>query len=158
MKHTYIYALVNPEDDSVFYVGKANRLQARLANHLSLSDSDGNRHKKNKIKKIKQRGFLPELKVLEKCLQSEWKSREKHWIAYGRSNGWPLTNIVNGGEGATWNYWEQVAAPYMNPTRQDFADAITDIIHPANHDAVKRLDYGGLVKLGQKIATYLIST
>lgn len=158
MTQTFIYGLINPEDDTVFYVGKTNSPQARLAAHLSLHSSDNNRHKKNKIRKIKQRGFVPELKILEQCEMSAWKDREKHWIAYGRANGWPLTNIVNGGEGAEWDYWEQVASPYLNPTREDFVEAINDIIHPVNHEAVKRLDFVSLVKLGQGIASYLFST
>jgi len=37
--------------------------------------------------------------VLETCDEAGWEEREKHWIAYGRAQGWPLENIAKGGNG-----------------------------------------------------------
>jgi hypothetical protein len=43
---------------------------------------------------------MPEIVILEEVPPgTRWQLREKHWIAYGRDNGWPLTNSTSGGQG-----------------------------------------------------------
>ena len=157
-KPVYIYALVDPEDNSVFYIGKSENPKSRLSAHLALSKTDNNRHKKNKIAKIKRLGNEPSLVILEKCCADDWKEKERKWIARGRKEKWPLTNIKEGGESTAEDYMNQVVAPYLNPTKEDFSDAITKIVHPNNHDAIKSLDFDGLVELGKRIVKYLFST
>lgn len=152
----YIYALINPEDSTVFYIGKANNPKRRLAYHISIPKSDGNRHKKNKIKKILRRGYRPELRILEECTRENWKDRERYWIARGIELDWPLTNLVNGGEGVTaWDAMQQIAAPYLNPTREDLVSAINDVINPVNHTAVSRSGLDTLIELGKRLSLYL---
>lgn len=79
MRSTSIYALVDA-DGRYRYVGKSIDVKRRFAEH--------------------QRRFQWAVahEILEIC-DTERASREKHWITYGRENGWPLENIAEGGGG-----------------------------------------------------------
>ena len=37
--------------------------------------------------------------VLEQCDEAVWQDRERFWIRHGRSDGWPLENLADGGSG-----------------------------------------------------------
>ena len=91
----YIYGLRDPATEEIRYIGKANNPKARLSNHLACNDV--NRHKNHWIASLKKIGLKPDLIILEETNTLEWEEREKHWIKYGRDNGWRLTNICEGG-------------------------------------------------------------
>jgi hypothetical protein len=39
------------------------------------------------------------MRVLEAANGSNWAERERYWIAHGRSSGWDLFNLTDGGDG-----------------------------------------------------------
>jgi hypothetical protein len=45
---------------------------------------------------------MPEIVILEYVPDGVcWESSEKHWIAYAIQQGWPITNLASGGNGAS---------------------------------------------------------
>ncbi len=94
-----IYALIDPETGLIRYVGKAADPVKRLRYHLA--ESGLNRTWSQRwIAGLKRRGLRPTLQVLEVVPDAEWPERERHWIAFHRAAGAPLTNICDGGNGA----------------------------------------------------------
>ena len=93
-----IYALVDPETDSVRYVGKANRPEVRLINHLN---EIGSTRKCRWVAALVKRGLGPRLIILEDVAEEVWQEAEVRWIVHFRSEGADLTNLTDGGEGLT---------------------------------------------------------
>lgn len=102
---SYIYALVDPRTDEIRYVGKSSDPHRRFDEHVKREGY--NRHKQNWIRQLERLGLAPELVVLEEC-NGDWQERERFWIAYGFSEGWPLTNIGSGGEGNDSAAWRRI--------------------------------------------------
>ena len=91
----YIYALVNPIDNTYFYVGKGKK--NRWIHHMSEKSLQDNTHKSNKIKNIHSSGFRVGIKFLEYNIvdEEEAYNKEKEYIIkYGRVvDGGILTNV-----------------------------------------------------------------
>jgi len=97
MKTTFIYALIDPRDNQVKYIGKANNPERRLKEHLtSLSKKN---KKTNWIKKLLLQQLKPELLILTEVLFDEWQFWEQHYICLYKSWGFNLKNNTRGGEG-----------------------------------------------------------
>lgn len=64
MKNVYIYALIDPRNDQVRYIGKANNPEERYTNHFN-SARDKNTHKRNWINSVRNDGYRPELLILD---------------------------------------------------------------------------------------------
>lgn len=96
MEHVYIYGLKDPRTGLIRYVGKSERPEQRYLNHKANYDKV-NLHKYYWIKQLRDAGLDPQMLILETCLKADWEARERFWIAYGLSQGWPLTNIYLGG-------------------------------------------------------------
>lgn len=96
----HIYALRNPLNGQVFYVGKANDATNRLKHHLKPTRMAKAIPKNDYIKKhILSLGAEPELIILEECSPADWREREQHWISLFKSQGHTLYNDTAGGEG-----------------------------------------------------------
>lgn len=78
-----IYAL-RDKDGARRYIGKSKDPLTRFKDHRSRC----------------RRLWATSCEVLETCDEVQWKDRERFWIAYGRSQNWPLENIADGGNGA----------------------------------------------------------
>lgn len=92
-----VYALLDPENQEVRYVGiTSSGIKARYAQHknASLKLQKGTRVCKW-FKSIFDKGLTPELKLLEECDESNWEEREIHWINQYKN----LTNQLPGGKG-----------------------------------------------------------
>lgn len=92
LKH-YVYALVDPRDESIFYVGKASA-NNRAFDHLR--SSKGEEEKQKKIREIWEAGHQPEVEILRYGLDSAMASFEVEAAvidALGLEN---LTNKVRG--------------------------------------------------------------
>jgi predicted GIY-YIG superfamily endonuclease len=96
-RRVFIYFLLDPETRLVRYVGKTENLKARYQSHLK---EKSNCHRSHWIQALARRGLKPVMQIVE-CIDGEhaWQESERHWIAYGKRNGWPLTNNTNGGDG-----------------------------------------------------------
>lgn len=97
----WIYALCDPVTNAPRYVGKTSKpLLQRLKEHKQLA-----RRKRrlpvqrwmNAVDGVNLCGAY--MRVLEAANVSNWAERERHWIAHGRSNGWDLFNLTEGGDG-----------------------------------------------------------
>lgn len=84
-----IYGIVDPEDDSVFYVGHTSRFDLRRKQHLQGGDTlSGLR-----IRQIKRRGATPLFIQLEICgTRQAAQLGEIFWMETFRCRGTALTN------------------------------------------------------------------
>ena len=96
-KRTYIYGLKDPRDGLIHYIGKSDRPSRRLAAHMR--DRRVNPDKIAWLKEIAETGQRPELVILCEAGLGDWQDLECLWIARGKAQGWPLTNLVAGGGG-----------------------------------------------------------
>jgi hypothetical protein len=84
------------------YIGKTARgLVYRRAQHIyEARVRDRKRYVLHWLRELLAEGLLPEITSLEEVDGADdWQERERFWIAYGRAEGWPLTNIADGGKG-----------------------------------------------------------
>lgn len=98
----YIYALIDPRDNTVRYIGMTKDVYFRLRQHVK----DGSRldNKRVWINKLEQLGLSPELEILETIEVEPDKSedieviaqrREKFWIQEFLKSGAALLNVSN---------------------------------------------------------------
>lgn len=136
MKTTYIYALIDPNTDEIRYIGKSNNPKARYAVHISLNKNDTNKHKKRWIRGLLKSNQEPILKILEKVQYSKWEERERYWIDHGRDEGWPLTNIADGG-----------VAPSYVATRYNLYQTLAEFLPENEHGLLDHLSLERLTEI-----------
>lgn len=85
-----IYALCDPDDGTIKYVGKAVCSKKRLKSHLR----DSRRRNTPVYQWIRSLEKAPELKVLEVVFEYEWKDAERRWIEEYRGQ---ILNLAKGG-------------------------------------------------------------
>lgn len=90
-----VYALVDPRDEQVRYVGKSVAVETRIKAHLR--DRSATR-KARWVRALQREGRVPEVLILETGA-GDWQGAEVKWIAYFRAAGCDLTNATSGGEG-----------------------------------------------------------
>ena len=92
---TKIYALVDPRDRRVRYVGKTRTtLARRLEGHLEKPTNHGMRLWLTELYEVKLR---PDIVAIEFVAEFEWEAAERGWISWFRSRA-SLLNIDPGGE------------------------------------------------------------
>lgn len=101
MENVYIYALIDPRDNKVRYIGKANNPFNRYKNHFN-SSRDKNTHKRNWINSIRKDGFRPELLILDEVPIDKWQWWESFYISLYKTYGFNLLNYTSGGDGSTF--------------------------------------------------------
>lgn len=101
MKTTYIYALIDPRDDQIRYIGKSNKPNSRFSRHCQ-SQVDVNTHKRNWINNLMSSGLLPELLIIDEVSIDEWIFWERFYISLFKTYGFNLVNCSSGGEGASF--------------------------------------------------------
>lgn len=93
----YIYALIDPRNSKIRYIGKTVNLKARLQNQLNEKSKT---HRCNWIQGLKKEGFKPIQKVLQTLNDGDdWESAEIRWISVAKRNGFNLVNGTSGGDG-----------------------------------------------------------
>lgn len=90
---TTIYALADPRDDQVCYVGQTIRLGRRFTEHRS-QDSTCNLRLRLWIEELAQAGEIPRPVVLEQCELERADERERYWIRVHLAKGLPLLNAA----------------------------------------------------------------
>ena len=101
METTNIYILIDPRDNKVRYVGKANNVSQRYKAHLNRARKH-QIHKANWIKQLKELNLKPILEVVDIVPIDEWIFWETYWIAQFKVWGFDLINYTNGGDGCTF--------------------------------------------------------
>lgn len=99
-KPVYIYGLCDPRTNECRYIGKSERPAERLTNHMN---EKSNCHRSHWLQSLRRQGLKPEMVIFER-IEGEgwpWQCSERFWIAYGRAQGWPLTNNTEGGDGVS---------------------------------------------------------
>lgn len=95
MKTTFIYALNDPRDGRMRYIGKANDPRDRLSKHLNSANSQD--HRGAWIRSLLSQGLKPELEILMEVPLEGWEEIEKRFIQVFRAVV-DLTNSADGGE------------------------------------------------------------
>lgn len=94
----YIYGLIDPRTEEIRYIGKSVRPHERTRNHIN--EPPSNCHRSHWLQQLKRASVEPVLVLLEHYSGGvSWQRVERWWIAFGRSQGWPLTNNTDGGDG-----------------------------------------------------------
>lgn len=96
---TNIYVLIDPRDNRIRYVGKANNVEVRLRNHVKEARQGKTDHKANWLRQVLKDGYYPILEIVEVCSINEWQYREIFWIEEMKRRGNYLTNEKEGGFG-----------------------------------------------------------
>lgn len=93
----FIYALSDPRDGKIYYVGATTQPAARLSQLIC--------HRTRRapvfawIRSLIEVGMRPLLAVVERVTAAEWEEVERRWIQHYRDAGTPLTNLARGGRG-----------------------------------------------------------
>jgi len=106
---TTIYALIDPRDGRVRYVGKTIQgVEKRLSQHKATAGRLGHQWCARWIKSLDDRGLSPEITTLFVVEGGDWAMWERFWIKWFRSIEPKLTNICDGGEGSSGKATQQV--------------------------------------------------
>ena len=85
-----IYALIDPNDGSVGYVGKSIDIAKRYHQHIGTHDGTP---KSMWVKQLLDSGQKPGLKLLERCENSELDDRETYWMSFFMESGESSHNV-----------------------------------------------------------------
>lgn len=98
--YAYIYALADPRDDEIRYIGKTvQEPEVRLQGHLreAAANTTGLPYKNAWLKSLLALELIPELIIIEVVPKSEWELWERSWIFRFSQKGCKLTNMTMGG-------------------------------------------------------------
>lgn len=98
---TVIYGLFCPLAGAIRYVGKSSEVHKRFKAHLYSANPSGKTHRQRWVAQVLAAGLKPSLVILEEVDASDWQEAERRWITQGLAQGWPLTNLSAGGDGAS---------------------------------------------------------
>ncbi len=92
-----IYALKDPRDGQIRYVGKTKQEpRKRFQGHLNEKRTT---RKCRWFAALKAALLEPIILVLEEVPENEWEASERFWIEYCKLSGFNLTNHTDGGDG-----------------------------------------------------------
>ena len=95
-----IYILTDPRNGDIRYVGKTCRPRARFSDHCNARNQRG--RCLNWERTLQRLGLTCGIIIVSSGLTAEDAiTSERRWITLGRTLGWPLTNLTDGGEGAS---------------------------------------------------------
>jgi len=93
----FIYALIDPFELAIRYIGQSIRPKERLQNHCV---EQSRTWRTNWIRSVVRRGRRPILTILDVVPAGvDWRPIEREWIATAKRVGCALTNCTEGGDG-----------------------------------------------------------
>lgn len=93
---TFIYALLDPRTREIRYIGKTDKLAARLRLHIRTRE---NTYKSHWIQSLVAKGLRPIMQIIDKVYVHEWQAAEAAYIIFFKEQGCNLTNATPGGDG-----------------------------------------------------------
>lgn len=120
--HVHVYALVDPRDSGVRYVGITRKaIEDRLDEHI---ENPTNRRTRAWFAELSAVGSEPEAVCLQSVSRG-WEVAEMEWIAWFRARG-DLLNVDDGGrlfeEGTGWDDIKRAKADLFMATAQAYAN------------------------------------
>lgn len=116
-----IYGLIDPRSGAVRYIGQTARGLSRVLWHSKKHALKRTEHKSNWIKSLHVLGLNYNYCVLEVVPEERLGEQERSWIAYGRSQGWNLTNFTDGGPGTFGFRHREASKKSMSEKRRGVA-------------------------------------
>jgi hypothetical protein len=101
----HIYALIDPRDQTVRYIGKTTDPTRRLYEHTTNKSSA--REVKPWIAELIAAGLAPTMEVLDRASLEEWERAEQYWIGFYSLRG-RLLNTEVGGRGYVYKYHKRM--------------------------------------------------
>lgn len=148
MKKTYIYALIDPRNNQVRYIGKSNNPKTRYRNHYNPS-RDKNTHKRNWINELRNNELKPELLIIDEVDMSNWQYWENFYIYLYKFYGFELVNYTDGGDGATFGNkgsWKKgntphnKGIPWKEETKEKIKKTLTGTTNVASYKPIIQYD------------------
>ena len=113
MNVVYVYGLIDPRNNQIFYVGFTQNIKKRFNVHLNVDGHrrEKNLYKDNVIRKILTSGLKPKIIILDSCEKKinidfnkyEHEILEIYYIKKYNDSGIKLTNLTTGGnDGCTY--------------------------------------------------------
>lgn len=98
MEITYIYALIDPRNGYVRYIGKTHRNPIlRLNEHTLYYKEIESQNLKNKwILELRAENMIPKMEIIDEV--EDWDFWERHYISLYKSWGFQLCNLKSGGQ------------------------------------------------------------
>ena len=137
-----IYALCEPDGETVRYIGKTleGRVHLRFKRHLH-DHSKETSHKKNWIVSLKNVGQRPVMKILATVPREEWDYWEVFYITKHRLAGCDLTNLDGGGWGPDKWTEERLAALRVSLSSPGYLDKVSGENHFFNRRPETRANH-----------------
>lgn len=148
MENTYIYALIDPRNNLVRYIGKTNNIKQRYYKHLN-PQKGNNTYKNNWINLLKKQGFKPEILILDEVPINNWQFWEMFYISLFKTFGFDLLNYTAGGDGSTFGNkgsWVKGNKPHnkgithSNETKEKIRKKLTGTINYASYKPIIQYD------------------
>lgn len=150
----YIYALIDPRDRQIRYIGQTDNVHTRYGQHMN---DTAQTKKVAWLTELKSLGIKPDFIVLQDCENDEVHHIENWWIAVSRRQGMNLVNSTMPGE---WRF------------KDDFTNLYSDSLKSMNTDTIQlarqeerliwlrriRLVASGVIWIGCFFAAYYIAT
>lgn len=116
-----IYALVDPRDNTIRYIGKSTKGVARLRDHLKPRNLIKHNHKNNWINLLLVLGFKPNIMIIE-SFDNKFILNEKEifYIKHYKELGHDLTNSTEGGEGTPGYKHKEDTIEVLSQKRKDY--------------------------------------
>lgn len=144
---TQIYTLSCPTTHEIRYVGKtAVDLNKRYAQHIyQWKRSKKLTHLNSWIMSLSKSNLKPTITLLD-SVNGEWEWLEKYWISQLKTWGFNLTNLTEGGSGATgYKFSEESKLKRLVSLKSSDLWKERNIRHSC---IMKDLHYAGIIKLG----------
>lgn len=116
----HIYTLSDPRLPArIRYVGWTINPKRRLREHVSRAQYHReDTHKARWIRGLLSIGIKPDLITIEQTDELHVQERERYWISYYRTLGFPLTNLSEGGDGVLgYHHTPEIIEKYSSKLR-----------------------------------------
>lgn len=149
IKKSYIYALINPLNDQLFYIGKSINPKKRLSNHFCRSNLNKNGLVNTLLRKLKKKNIKPIVKILCVCYIKNENIMEKRYISIYKNNGYKLLNQRSGGDG-----WQNISNKQFNYNPYIAAKAAMKKIILRNIKTGEEKEFPAVLKAAKFLKTY----